>query len=285
VNGSQLFATNQQVATNTAAIGNLTTVVTGLSGGAAYVRVNSTGPLPTASGANSIAIGPRANANGDNSLAMGNGAQATQDGALALGFNSAATGVNSIAIGTGATATGSVAVGTGAQASNGGAAFGDGAVATASLSTAIGPNARATAPNATAIGQGAVADQANTVSVGSLGNQRRITNVAPGVDPSDVATIGQLSSVAAGFNTHFDELRRETRRGIAANAALATAMTPSAPGKTTVSMNTGFFQGEAGVGIAIAHRLNAAVPMILHGSYASSGGDQHVGRAGLAFEF
>jgi hypothetical protein len=62
-------------------------------------------------------------------------------------------------------------------------------------------------------------------------------------------------------------------------------MTPSAPGKTTMSVNTGFFQGETAVGFALAHRLNFARPVIVHGGYANGGGSAHIGRVGFAFEF
>lgn len=95
VNGSQLYATNQQVATNTSAIATLTgqvstntsdiaalnSTVAGLSATNSYVRVNSSAAAANASGTDAIAIG----------------------------LNSASTGVNAIAIGTGAVATGSVA--------------------------------------------------------------------------------------------------------------------------------------------------------------------------------
>jgi hypothetical protein len=62
-------------------------------------------------------------------------------------------------------------------------------------------------------------------------------------------------------------------------------MTPSAPGKTTVSVNTGFFQGETAVGLALAHRLNFARPVIVHGGYANGGGSAHIGRVGFGVEF
>ena len=173
-------------------------------------------------------------------------------------------------------------------------AVGQSATVLAAGGTAIGANAvvQAQATNAVAVGQGSVASAPNTVSFGSSGSERRLTNVAPGVGATDAVNVSQLNSVAAGFQSQIDRLQgqvntnlKEARRGIAATAALASAMTPSAPGKTTVSLNSGFFHGEAGVGVAVAHRLNLARPVILHGSYASGAGTEHVGRAGLAFEF
>jgi autotransporter adhesin len=137
-----------------------------------------------------------------------------------------------------------------------------------------------------------VANEANTVSVGSAGSERRVTNVAAGIAPTDAVNVAQLNTVAAGFQsqiagmqTQIFDNQREARRGIAATAALATAMTPSAPGKTTVSLNAGYFRGEVGLGVAMAHRLKTTVPMILHGSFASGSGNEYVGRTGIAVEF
>jgi hypothetical protein len=45
-----------------------------------------------------------------------------------------------------------------------------------------------------AIGQNSVADQANTVSVGSVGNERRVTNVAAGTGATDAANVGQMQA-------------------------------------------------------------------------------------------
>jgi autotransporter adhesin len=200
--------------------------------------------------------------------------------------------VNAIAIGTGAIATGSVAVGASASAANGGAAFGDGATATGSLSAALGPQSSATAANSVAIGSNSVANTANTVSVGSVGNERRITNIAPGTGPTDAVNVGQFNTLAAGISTQIsglngqiDTLRQDTRRGLAASAALALPMAPSAPGKTTVSVASGFYGGQTGIGVSVAHRLNVVMPIIIHGGIATAGGNAQMGRLGAAFEF
>src|SRR4029077_19092296 len=86
-------------------------------------------------------------------------------------------------------------------ASNGGAAFGDNAVATGANSAALGTGATATAANSTAIGQVSLASLANTVSFGASGNERRLTNVAAGVNPTDAVNMSQLQSVASGLGT------------------------------------------------------------------------------------
>jgi autotransporter adhesin len=125
----------------------------------------------------------------------------------------------------------------------------------------------------------------------------------PASAPTDAVNVSQLTTVAGGFQSQIntlasgfqsqintlastiDTVDQRSRRGIAASAAMAVAMTPSAPGRTTVSFSTGFFGGETGVGVAVAHRLNFAIPLIVHGGYANGGGQEHVGRVGMAFEF
>lgn len=207
-------------------------------------------------------------------------------------MNSASTGTNAIAIGTGAVATGSVAVGAAASAGNGGAAFGDGAVATGSNSAALGTNASATAANSVAIGTGSTNTVANTVSFGSAGNERRLTNVAAGVNQTDAVNVGQLQSAVAGFQSQIGSLQseitanqQEARRGIVAAVSAAPVLMPSARGRTTVAVNAGYYRGQSGVGIGISHRLDWTTPTVLFGGYSNGGGSEHIGRAGMAVEF
>lgn len=299
VNGGQLFTANQRVASAfgggagldvngqlTApsytirgvaydnaggAFGAVDTALNSIVGGSTYVRVNSSGPA--------------ANASGTDAIALGGNAQATQSGSIAVGLNSSSTGVNSIAIGTGATATGSVAVGAGASAANGGAAYGDGAVATAPLSTAIGPNASATAANAVAIGSGSTNTVANTVSFGSSGNERRLTNVAAGINPTDAVNVGQLQSTVSGLQGQITDNQTEARRGVASAMAMTPASMPSAAGRTSWAVNTSTFHGEYAFGGGLAHRLDTNVPMAVTAGYAYGGGNNHGARVGLAGEF
>ncbi len=83
-------------------------------------------------------------------------------------------------------------------------------------SIAIGADATVTAANSVALGSGSLADRgaqtgytapgltgtfdsAGTVSVGSAGNLRQITNVAPGTEDSDAATVGQVTGAVAAL--------------------------------------------------------------------------------------
>jgi autotransporter adhesin len=300
INGGQLFTANQRVAaafgggagldingqltapsytvqsvaySNVgSALGALDSAINSIAGGGStYARVNSTGAA--------------ANASGTDAIAMGSNAQATQTGSIAVGLNSSSTGLNSIAIGTGATATGSIAVGAGASAANGGAAFGDGAAATGTNSASLGPNASATAANSVAIGSGSTHTAANTVSFGSAGNERRLTNVAAGINQTDAVNVGQLQSTVAGIQTQIVDNQREARRGIASAMAMTPASMPSAAGRTSWSMNTSTFRGEFAFGGGLAHRFDTNVPMAVTAGYAFGGGNNHGARVGLAGEF
>ena len=195
-----------------------------------------------------------------------------------------------IAIGTSATATGSVAIGNTASAANGGAAFGDfstatGGTANVSSATAIGNSASATtanavavgqsatvvatngtavgagatvqagATNSVAIGQGSVASTPNSVSFGSPGNLRVLSNVAPGVGPNDVATFGQLSSVASGVSSQIGAVESQVgalqtqvnhaNSGVAMAMAMGGGFLPDNK-KYALAMNYGAFAGRAG---------------------------------------
>ena len=88
-----------------------------------------------------------------------------------------------------------------------------------------------------------------------------------------------------GLQNRITDNQRETRRGIVAAVAVAPGLMPSAPRKTTVAVNTGYYRGEAGVGIGLSHRLNFSLPTMVYGSYSNGGGNQHVGRAGMVVEF
>jgi hypothetical protein len=254
------------------AVNAIDNALSSMVGGSTYVRVNSAGPAASATGTNATAIGSGSSSSGLNSIAVGTGSQATQSGSIAVGFNSTSTGLNSIAIGTGATATGSVAVGAGASAANGGAAYGDGAVATGSLSTAVGPNASATSANAVAIGSGSTNTVANTVSFGSAGNERRLTNVAAGISQTDAVNLGQLQSVAAGFQTQLgglqtqiNDTRTEARGGVALALAASGLRYDDRPGKLSLAGAFGNFKGESGLALGLGYaatnrlRFNAAV--------------------------
>ena len=273
-------AIDAALASQAATINTVVSNITNMSQGQRYVRVNGTGNDAIASGTNSVAIGVNATSSATNAIAMGTDSLASRGGAIAIGTTSQATGVNAIAIGTNASATGSVAVGVNASASSGGAAFGDNAVATGATSTALGPGAVALAPNSVAIGSGSIASLANTVSMGSPGNERRVTNVAPGVNPTDAVNVSQLNSLSSGFESQIGRLDRRidnTAGGVAMAMALTGSSLPSDK-KVATALNFGTFGGQAAIGISQYFRL--ANNIVVSGGVALQD-KQAGGRAGL----
>jgi autotransporter adhesin len=99
VNGSELYATNQQVNANTTAINNLDNSVNNISNGGAnnrYYSVDSTGNAASATGANAVSEGPSSSASGTNSTAIGSGATSSGNNSVALGAGSTDGGESNV---------------------------------------------------------------------------------------------------------------------------------------------------------------------------------------------
>ncbi len=273
-------AIDAQLTSQAAMINSVVSNVNNMTQNQRYVSINGMGNDASATGSNAIAVGVNASSTAANSIAVGTDSLASQNGSIAIGATSQATGVNAIAIGTGAVATGSVAVGVNASASNGGAAFGDNAVATGSSSVALGPGAVALAPNSVAIGAGSVSNVANTVSVGSPGNERRITNVAAGINPTDAVNVSQLNNLNSQYGyqiSRLDQRINNTVGGVAMAMALTGSSLPSDM-KVATAVNVGTYGGQTALGISQYFRLTSNV--VLSGGVALQD-KQAGGRAGV----
>jgi hypothetical protein len=215
---------------------------------------NNTGdPTNTATGNNS-------SASGGGSSAYGSGSTASGPGSSSYGSNSTASGNNSTAIGSNSTASGnnSTAVGSGSVAS-GANSKADGYHATASgdSSTALGAFSTASGPSSVALGAGSVADQPNTVSVGSPGAERRITNVAPGINGTDAVNVNQLRSTQAAIS----DVARRAYSGVAAVTALT--MIPDVDAGKTIAVGAGggSYQGYGASSLGVSVRLTDNIKM------------------------
>jgi len=248
-----------------------------------------------ASGENSSALGEKALASGENSSAVGQGAVASGSNGSAIGQGSTASGSNSSAVGQGAVASGNngSAVGQGAVASGeNGTALGQGAVASGKDSTALGQGASASGSGSVAIGQGSVATEANTVSFGNgteEGN-RRLVNIADGINASDAATKGQLDrameSVDARFNDTnraINDVAKNAYAGIAAAMAMPN-MTPSQPGKTVVAVGAANFKSGSAIAAGATYRSRSGNWLVNGATSITSVGDVGV-RAQVGYEF
>ena len=196
VNGSQLYATDAQQATDMANIS-----------------------------ANTIRLNALVNGQAGTCMVI--------NGGLSCGVNAKTNGANTVALGTNATASyaGSVAIGDGAQANaDPTTAIGNNAVANGNNSTAIGADSTANGAGSVALGYGSVANRADSVSVGNsaTGLSRQITNVAPGTQPNDAVNLGQLTQYSATVGAVTSSLAEAAAQGAmnpeANSVALASAI-------------------------------------------------------------
>lgn len=152
-------------------------------------------------------------------------------------------------------------------------ATGSGAVASGDASTAIGDHAYASGANSVAVGANSVASAPNTLSVGSAGNERGISNVAPGVNGTDAVNLNQLNNAAAQSNRYTDQqikgLKRYVDGGVAATMAVAGLPQATEPGKNMVSMAGSTWQGQQGMAIGVS-RVSERGRWIYKGSLATS---------------
>ncbi|MGY6152506.1 YadA family autotransporter adhesin [Paraburkholderia graminis] len=186
------------------------------------------GGAAAASSGGAIAVGQLSMSNGTAAVAIGQNATATGIANIAIGqrATNAATLNNSIAIGGDSKSGGqSSSLGNSADtsASTFAVAVGHSSVVTGSSGTALGAGASAATANSVALGSNSVANSATLatagftplggtaisagtaaggeVSVGSAGAERRITNVAAGLNATDAVNLSQLMSEDAKVNT------------------------------------------------------------------------------------
>ncbi|MDR5751627.1 YadA-like family protein [Caballeronia sp. LZ024] len=167
-----------------------------------------------------------------------------------------AAGPNSIAIGDGANASGS-----------GGVAMGTNSVAGGKDTLALGNGAQASSDNSVALGAHSVADQPNTVSVGSEGNERRVTNVAPGINGTDAVNMNQLGQVQSGLN----DVARKSYGGIAAATALTMIPDVDANKTLSVGIGGGTYRGYAATAIGGTARITQNLKVRVGAGWSSGG--------------
>ncbi|WP_310629992.1 YadA-like family protein [Paraburkholderia sp.] len=143
-------------------------------------------------------------------------------------------------------------------------AAGANAVASGANAVALGANAQAGGANSVALGAGSVADRDNAVSVGSAGNERQITNVAPGTQGTDAVNVNQLTASQAQAQSYTDmrisgvqdqvsDVQRKAYAGTAAAMAVAVLPQPTEAGRAVVALGTSRYGGQTGAAIGIAY--------------------------------
>lgn len=139
------------------------------------------------------------------------------------------------------------------------AAFGNGANASGTNALALGTGATATGDNSVALGAGSVASAPNTVSVGAPGAERRITNVAAGIDPTDAVNVGQLTAGLNSVSTQISNVRfdlsrmnRDLEGGVASAMAVGTLPQVLTPGQGTIAGSISTWQGQQAFAIGVS---------------------------------
>lgn len=148
-------------------------------------------------------------------------------------------------------------------------------------SIAIGDDAEVASytENSVALGAGSYASEPNTVSVGDVGSERRITNVAPGVNGTDAVNVSQLK------NSQKDS-ERYAAAGIAAALAMPPIWMPSGPGKHAFGIEVAAYDDAEAIGAAWAMRMSEHMAVNL-GVSAPFGGDKGnvAFRGGVSFSW
>lgn len=168
VNGSQLHATQQAVEAVDGRVNDLSNRV-------GDVAQDITG------------LGQRVDAAEINIAAIQQGAGGMFQVNPGAGSAPAPTGDNAVAGGSDAIASG-----------NDSSAIGNQSQATGNASTALGQGAVASGNGSVALGAGARASEDNVVSVGDVGAERRIVNVAAGINGTDAVNVDQLKAYHVG---------------------------------------------------------------------------------------
>lgn len=265
INGAQLYATNQAVASalGTSLGGNGAIIAPSYTvGGQTYNNVgdvfkNLDGRLTglergEGSGGNGGSSDPRFIGSGSGNPSGGDkeNAQATGTNATAAGAKATASADNSVAMGAGSTAS---------------------------------------HENSVALGAGSVTDRADSVSVGAVGQERAITNVMAGTKDTDAVNVQQLKSETAKVqqsvdtlqsqvNQRFDQLDNRVNRVGAMNAAMTT-MVASAAGLQTdnrMAIGTGLYRGQTALAIGYQRKVGSRATVTIGGSTAG-GSEYNVG--------
>ncbi|MEN2470396.1 YadA-like family protein [Burkholderia sp. GS2Y] len=244
VNGSQLYATNQQVSKNTTDISNLQGNVTNIANGKAGLvqQQDPNGAITVGKGTGGTSVnfsgtagdrtltGVAAGVNDNDAVNVGQFNNALKNVAANDQIRAAVTDANTTWI---------------ARADAG----------------AIGSTATATGKNAVAVGQGSVADRDNSFSVGAKGSERQITNVAAGTAPTDAVNMQQLNDNLTSASTQaknytdqrigqvynsFNDLKKDMYGGVASAMAVAGLPQPTGAGRSMVSAATSNYHGQQG---------------------------------------
>lgn len=107
--------------------------------------------------------------------------------------------------------------------------------------------------NSVSIGGGSTdGGRNNTVSVGAPGHERTISNVANPVRGTDAVNLNYLNNRLANVYGDMNDLRDETRAGIASATALGMLPQSTVPGKSLIAIGAGHHKGESAAALGLS---------------------------------
>ena len=111
----------------------------------------------------------------------------------------------------------------------------------------------ATGKNSVSVGGGSTdGGRSNTVSVGAPGHERTISNVANPVKGTDAVNLNYLNNRLANVYGDMNDLRDETRAGIASATALGMLPQSTVPGKSLIAIGAGHHKGESAAALGLS---------------------------------
>ena len=227
------------------------------------------GKLVLGTESKNITMGQGSEATGDESIAIGNetGGQknvAKGKQSIAIGFGNKVTGDHSGAFGDPSTVTGTNSY-----------AFGNNNTVGGNNTFVMGNNVNTNATNAVVLGDGSVGVD-NAVSVGAPGKERQIKNVAPGTEATDVATMGQVYTVAQNINKVDNRLNK-----VGAGAAALAALHPiDTDDKFTMGLGYGNYRSAHAMAMGMFYRPTEKIMISVGGAF---GNGENMVNAGISF--
>lgn len=107
--------------------------------------------------------------------------------------------------------------------------------------------------NSVSVGGGSTdGGRSNTVSVGAPGHERTISNVANPVKGTDAVNLNYLNNRLADVYGDMNDLRDETRAGIASATALGMLPQSTVPGKSLIAIGAGHHKGESAAALGLS---------------------------------
>ena len=242
VNGSQLYATNQNVANNAA------TIAKGINFGGT-------------TGSNNYALGNTINVKGDSNIISETVAGGAQ---LKLADEISVKTVNADTFKAGDTVMNNdgVKVGDKVALNKDGLTAGNTVVnndgVTIAAPTENNPN-----------------NQVKLSPVGLNNGGQRITNVAPGKDGTDAANVNQLIGLGTELQNNINQVGKKAYAGVAGAIAQGSIPQVTSPGETGIGVGSGYYGGQSAMAIGVS-AMSDGGNWIVKGNF-SANTDGHVG--------